>query len=48
MNEEPKVSERLGYVQPPRIATFSGDDDSKGDTTYDLWKYEVECLQKAP
>ena len=28
----------------PRISVFSG--DSKGDTTYDLWKYEVTCLMK--
>jgi len=24
----------------PRIATFSGDPAAKGDTTFDLWKYE--------
>lgn len=34
----------VGYQQLPRIATFSGEDSSKGDTTYDLWKFEVECL----
>ena len=28
----------------PRLPTFSGDPNSKGDTTYDLWKYEVQCL----
>lgn len=26
----------------PRISTFSG--DAKSDATYELWKYEVECL----
>ncbi len=41
------TSERIGYVQPPRVASFSGDETSKGDTTYDLWKFEVECLQEA-
>lgn len=30
--------------QPPRLTTFSGDPNSKGDTTFDLWKYEVQCL----
>ncbi|KAK3096074.1 hypothetical protein FSP39_022756 [Pinctada imbricata] len=30
--------------QPPRLPTFSG--DKKGDATYDLWKYEVECLMR--
>lgn len=30
--------------QPPRLSTFSGDPNSKGDTTFDLWKYEVQCL----
>ena len=38
----PKV---VPYVQPPRISFFSGGSDKKGgETTYDLWKYEVQCL----
>ena len=32
------------YYQPPRLPTFSG--DKKGDVTFDLWKYQVECLFK--
>ncbi len=38
------TSKASGHPQIPRIASFSGDDTSKGDTTYDLWKFEVECL----
>lgn len=34
------------YQQVPRVATFSGDVSSKGDTTFDLWKFEVDCLIK--
>lgn len=30
--------------QTPRLPNFSG--DKKGDATFDLWKYEVECLCK--
>ena len=29
----------------PKIPTFSGD-GSKQDTSYELWKYQVECLLK--
>ena len=29
--------------QLPRVSTFSGD-SSKGDTPFELWKYEVQCL----
>lgn len=29
----------------PKISCFSGD-GSKNDTTYDLWRYEVDCLIK--
>ena len=32
------------YYQPPRLPNFSG--DKKGDVTFDLWKYQVECLMK--
>ena len=32
------------YFQPPRLPNFSG--DKKGDVTFDLWKYQVECLHK--
>ena len=31
-------------VHPPRLPNFSG--DKKGETTFDLWKFEVECLMK--
>ena len=34
------------YHQTPRISPFSGDDNSKSDTSFDLWKFEVECLLK--
>ncbi|XP_069115984.1 paraneoplastic antigen Ma1 homolog [Argopecten irradians] len=35
---------RFLVTQPPRLPIFSG--DGKGDVTYDLWRYEVESLQK--
>lgn len=38
--------EKVSYIQPPRVATFSGDETAKGDTTYDLWKFEVDCLRE--
>ena len=30
--------------QPPKLPVFSG--DKKSDTSYDLWRYEVQCLMK--
>lgn len=36
-----KIVTTSNYV--PKIATFSGD-KSKQDTSFELWKYEVECL----
>jgi len=33
--------------QPPRLPTFSGDSDSKGDVSYQRWRYEVRCLVNA-
>ena len=30
--------------QWPRLSTFSGDETSKTDVSFDLWKYEVSCL----
>ena len=38
-------SENVKSVFIPKISTFSGD-GSKQDTSYDLWKYQVECLLK--
>ncbi len=33
--------------QFPRLSTFFGDDNSKGDTSFDLWKFEVQCLKSS-
>jgi hypothetical protein len=30
-------------TQPPRLPLFSGE-DGKGESTFDLWRYEIECL----
>lgn len=30
--------------QTLRINTFSGDPEAKGETTFDLWRFEVKCL----
>ncbi len=50
-DEEEEVEEAAGAVaarvinpQWPRLSTFSGDDTSKTDASFDLWKYEVSCL----
>lgn len=32
-------------TQPPRLSYFSGE-GAKGEATFDLWKYEVDCLVK--
>ncbi|XP_033752164.1 uncharacterized protein LOC117335976 [Pecten maximus] len=40
----PPIQPRILVAQPPRLPVFSG--DGKGDVTYDLWRYEVESLQK--
>ncbi len=35
------------YQQPPRIAMFSGDEPTpKGEVSFEVWKYEVKCLQR--
>ncbi|CAC5394058.1 unnamed protein product [Mytilus coruscus] len=35
------------YTQPPRINIFSGSSEKKGgETTYELWKYEVKATSK--
>lgn len=38
------ASASAGTKQTLRINTFSGDPDAKGDTTFDLWSFEVQCL----
>lgn len=34
----------IPYKQPIRISIFSG--DGKGETSYELWRYEVMCLMR--
>ena len=34
-------------THPPKVTCFSGA-GHKGETTYDLWRYEVRCLMKDP
>lgn len=43
-DKEQKQSGTPRVQQTLRINTFSGDPDSKGDTTFDLWRFEVKCL----
>ena len=33
------------FTPQPRIAVFSGSSGRDSEDTYDLWKYEVSCLQ---
>ena len=45
IKKEPSTSSH--YTQPPRINLFSGSGEKKGgETTYELWKYEVLGLMK--
>lgn len=44
--EKPANTPVTVVSHPPRLSTFSGDPQAKGDTTFDLWKYEVQCLLK--
>ncbi|XP_060080934.1 uncharacterized protein LOC132560286 [Ylistrum balloti] len=46
VKDEKKDVERLIVTQNARLPPFSGDPTVKGETTYDLWRYEVECLRK--
>ena len=43
-NEGKSVSKML--LQWPRVSLFSGEPTGKGEVTYDVWKFEVECLLK--
>ena len=42
-NTKPKTDTVSVITQIPKISQFSGD---KKDTSYDLWKFEVKCLQE--
>lgn len=37
------VSVQSGSAYIPKLSIFSGD-PSRSDVSYDVWKYEVECL----
>ena len=37
----------LVHANPPRLPNFSGD-NIKGDVSYSVWKYEVDCLRRDP
>ena len=47
LDVKPKTttSTKPSFTQPPKIPNFSGL-NRKGETSYDLWRYEVTCLQK--
>ncbi|OWF41036.1 hypothetical protein KP79_PYT02226 [Mizuhopecten yessoensis] len=40
----PDIQPRVVMTQPPRLPVFSG--DGKGDVIYNLWRYEVESIQR--
>lgn len=40
----PHVTKHITPLHAPKLPVFSG--DKKGDTSYDLWRYEVKCLMK--
>ena len=42
---KPATPSHIPYIPPPRISNFSGSKDKKsGETSYELWRYEVQCL----
>lgn len=40
----PKVHTSRLFQETPKLSSFSGDPSSKGDASFDIWKYEVKCL----
>ena len=44
-NDQSSASTKVTSHYIPKISCFSGD-GGKQDTTYDLWRYEVDCLIK--
>ena len=42
-SETTEHHEKLAYIHPPRLSVFSGT-SGKGETSFDLWFYEVKCL----
>ena len=44
-SEEGKTLTKL-FQQYPRVSQFSGDVAAKGEVSYDVWKFEVNCLVK--
>jgi hypothetical protein len=42
------VVHTLGKFEIPRLLTFSGDRNNKGDASYAQWRYEVMCLESDP
>lgn len=43
VKQETQAPTKQVLQQPPRVSSFSGD-SVKGDSPFDLWKYEVNCL----
>ena len=44
VGEPQQPQPQAAHYQYPRLPTFSG--DKKGEATFDLWKYKVQCLLK--
>ncbi len=41
------TAQAQGYQQPLKLSFFSGEDKPKGgETAFDLWKFDVECLMR--
>lgn len=42
---QPKASDLAVAIHPPRLSVFTGEKPvGKGDTNYEMWRYEVKCL----
>lgn len=45
--EPPCPKSSSSHIQPPRLNNFSGSKDKKGgETSYELWRYEIQGLMK--
>lgn len=51
LSNPPKLKQKENVTKmlmnhPPKITWFSGTEQKAGDTTYELWRHEVQCLLK--
>lgn len=42
----PSSATTATLVQPPRLSCFNGHDAKGNEVGYDIWRYEIQCLQR--